>query len=1212
VEKRFSESIQQLVQIRGIEARWDGLHPDFIFSELKVYDDGDVVVFSLDKLEVQVSTLALFVGEIDVLKLKVSSPKLPVKRDKNNAIWIGGKRVYPFSSEEGPLLNWLVRQKQVEITGGSLSFVDETLDNYAITLNDVLLTTSFSAGESRIVLSSEMKNDWYDAVNISLVSPNLFNLNDGSEFIGSMSWDVSALRLSPFKDWVPPVVLVGNAVVNSQGVANFDGIEMQHVVVDLRLNDFSLAAINGADPVGVSQASFQASWEASADRQEVTFSKMFAVVDSGLPVHLDVVRMDRDVSTGRNKIVTRDLSVDLFKFISRRVIDNKNNLELVDQLLPGGILNLVDVSWQADDGFPSVTNLAVQTRFENIGFYASEQNPGVQGLTGAIKFENDEFLVQIDSKDVSLDLPKIFPQPLNFAQFQSSITGRKKESEWVVDVSNTRFANADLVGGAFARLGVGHEDQKSSIDLRLEVESVDASRLPFYLPSKLLKTKAWLENRVLSGRVKNLVMTASGEMSTSLFAHGGHFDLSADITGGRIEVGGGWPMVDEIYGAFRYADNTISFSPSRAKIFGVDVSRSTLSIEQTGTPESTLNVTGVATATVTDLIQYVKNSPLDKVTKGVVGNMVAEGVGELNLVFSIPFFERQNSKVSGSVHIKGPFMQVSEKAPQFNEFDAVIDFDKTQVGVRSGHARIFDAQTTFASRHVDRGFGAVEFQSDVSVDAFMEYLRLPMGPQYLSGQISSSGALGFSDDGLHIDLSADLQGLVSELPEPLATLGADKQMLHVQYTALRSGKRDISFSNENGELGNLVFSNGQLVRGTFNTNQSGRDNVLLIGGQIPHLDIDGWRSLLSAQNKDGLINGVPLTVQVDAQIDRVDIFANTFHKVAINGQIFKLGGVFAIDSEAVSGKIVFSDYGTDEAKVSANLARLIMRRSTSSREVTDESAKPNRVPIAVDAVIDDFQFEGSKRGAITLRARPNHGRWEINELSTITDMGTLTMRGQWEPGLKSNVEYDVEFNIQDVGRYLFSLEGKENMVGGVGRLSGSVNWEGSPFSIDLDTLDGELSIEVKDGRFSKINPGAGHIISLLSLQALPRRITLDFRDVFSSGFSFDRIESEVFVTNGVARTDKLLMDGTSASVAISGNVDLVRKDHDIEVFVTPKLGSAASVAAGAVAVNPAIGLAAFLAQKLLGNPFDKIATRHYRVRGDWGNPEVTRVHWGDE
>jgi uncharacterized protein YhdP len=96
-----------------------------------------------------------------------------------------------------------------------------------------------------------------------------------------------------------------------------------------------------------------------------------------------------------------------------------------------------------------------------------------------------------------------------------------------------------------------------------------------------------------------------------------------------------------------------------------------------------------------------------------------------------------------------------------------------------------------------------------------------------------------------------------------------------------------------------------------------------------------------------------------------------------------------------------------------------------------------------------------------------------------------------------------------VGQYLFRLEGDELMDGGTGRLSGSVSWQGSPFILDLKTLNGTLNLEVQDGRFLKINPGAGHIISLLSLQALPRRITLDFRDVFSSGFSFDYISSEV-------------------------------------------------------------------------------------------------------
>jgi uncharacterized protein YhdP len=528
------------------------------------------------------------------------------------------------------------------------------------------------------------------------------------------------------------------------------------------------------------------------------------------------------------------------------------------------------------------------------------------------------------------------------------------------------------------------------------------------------------------------------------------------------------------------------------------------------------------------------------------------------------------------------------------------------VSIRNGKALIFEGPASFFSERVDRGLGRIEFEADVSSSAFMEYLRLPIE---LSGQIGSSGVLDFRPNELRIDLNVELERTVTKLPSPLNRFGGTNQVLEVAYVSKKSGVREVTFSDKKTKVGNLVFFNRNLVGGVLNSANVVENGILFVGGEIPHIDLDGWRHFFDKRKKEFLSDSFPLTVLIDTQINRLDAFSNTFENVKVNGQFLKNDGLLSIDGEKVSGKIALSRFGSDEAKISAHMTKLSMRKSVSKSQDLTRKSDESQSLIAIDAVIEDFEFDDVELGAVSFRAMPNDGYWDIRELSTITDGGILTMRGQWRPGSEPRVEYDVEFNVEDVGQYLFRLEGDELMDGGTGRLSGTVSWQGSPFILDLKTLNGTLNLEVQDGRFLKINPGAGHIISLLSLQALPRRITLDFRDVFSSGFSFDYISSEVVVTRGVARTDKLIMDGTSASVAITGSADLVQKVQDLEVFVTPKISGAASMA-GAVAVNPAVGLAAYLAQKLLGNPFDRIATRQYFVRGSWSEPDVVRVQRG--
>ena len=170
-------------------------------------------------------------------------------------------------------------------------------------------------------------------------------------------------------------------------------------------------------------------------------------------------------------------------------------------------------------------------------------------------------------------------------------------------------------------------------------------------------------------------------------------------------------------------------------------------------------------------------------------------------------------------------------------------------------------------------------------------------------------------------------------------------------------------------------------------------------------------------------------------------------------------------------------------------------------------------------------------------------------------------------------------------------------------LKGTLRWRGPPTDIDFPSLAGQFKLDAGKGQFMKADPGAARLLGILSLQALPRRITLDFRDVFSDGLAFDSIESDLVVSDGIMRTEQFFIDGPSAKVRIKGQADLGKETQDLQVKVSPAMDAATI---GALIANPIAGLAVFLAQQLLDDPLGKLITFNYRVTGTWSDPVVAK------
>ncbi len=165
---------------------------------------------------------------------------------------------------------------------------------------------------------------------------------------------------------------------------------------------------------------------------------------------------------------------------------------------------------------------------------------------------------------------------------------------------------------------------------------------------------------------------------------------------------------------------------------------------------------------------------------------------------------------------------------------------------------------------------------------------------------------------------------------------------------------------------------------------------------------------------------------------------------------------------------------------------------------------------------------------------------------------------------------------------------------------------GSPLKIDYPSLQGGFSVNVQAGQFLQAEPGIAKLLGVLSLQALPRRLTLDFRDVFSQGFRFDFLRGDVTVANGLAYTNNLQMKGVNAAVLMEGSADIARETQDLKVVVVPELNAGTATLIATV-INPAVGLGSFLAQLFLQRPLIESATQEFHVDGSWSDPQVRKV-----
>ncbi len=559
---------------------------------------------------------------------------------------------------------------------------------------------------------------------------------------------------------------------------------------------------------------------------------------------------------------------------------------------------------------------------------------------------------------------------------------------------------------------------------------------------------------------------------------------------------------------------------------------------------------------------------------------------------------------------------------------------------------------------------ALRLQGVVSAEAVRQAPELGAASrlaQKASGSAAYAATIGLRGGVPEFSLTSNLVGLGLSLPAPLAKGEQVAMPLRVESALLRdntpagvaepaAARRIDQLLVDLGRVGSVQYvrdvsaAEPRVLRGAIAVGLAdGETAPLPADGVVANirmgdLDVDQWDKLL-AQIGDNKGDGSA------AQASSGPDSAYWPTQVALRARSFTAGGRTVhglvagasreggnwrvnLDAQELGG---YAEYrpsvGAGAGRLFARLSRLTLGQSSASAVESLLEEQPQSIP-ALDVVVNELELRGKKLGRLEVdavnrlvfdRAGGGAREWRLNRFDVVSPEAVFKATGNWaaisaqaaEAGAASGRDtrrtvMNFRLDILNAGDLLGRFGMKDIVRRGKGQMEGQVAWVGSPMSLDYPSLSGAFKVNVESGQFLKAEPGIAKLLGVLSLQALPRRLALDFRDVFSEGFAFDFFRGDVRIEQGIAFSDNLQMKGVNAAVLMDGQADLARETQDIRVVVVPEInaGTASLIAA---AINPAIGLGSFLAQFVLRKPLMEAATQEFHIDGSWVDPKIQRV-----
>ncbi|MCI0653559.1 MAG: hypothetical protein L0Y39_03660 [Methylococcaceae bacterium] len=500
-------------------------------------------------------------------------------------------------------------------------------------------------------------------------------------------------------------------------------------------------------------------------------------------------------------------------------------------------------------------------RFENIGFRPRNSYPGTKNLSGKVCGERDKGHVQLATAHAEIELPEVFREPIDLTILQGDFHWRRDSQAWNIQSERIKTVNLELSAESRMLLQIPIAQGEPVLDVQAAFVNVDAKSAHRYLPVSVLNKPLieWLDAAFQSGLVTHGGALFRGPVMAFPFRRGeGVFEVLFYTKDVLLSYHPDWPAIQTQGTEVRFFQAGMSIRGEHASVSGASIEDVRVRCDHFGLDDY-LIITGRATGTLRQSMQFLKDSPLGPLYKPFLDFVSLRGDNRIDLELKVPIAPGiPDIKLNGSLELKKA--RLDAFGVQMDRISGKLDFSRDWIHGQDIRGLLLGSPVRVDLSDNERGL-AVQIKGSLGVNSLAD--RYPSGFwHYVDGESDYSIDLQIPKltEKLYadIDFQSDLSGITIKLPEPLRKdtkvprrfnlkthlePGQDIP-LDLVYGALGQAHLKLAKEKEDFHLQQGLIKLGRISE--LNAAKSG----LSIFADLKNFDLAPWKTLLASSNRN--------------------------------------------------------------------------------------------------------------------------------------------------------------------------------------------------------------------------------------------------------------------------------------------------------------------------------------------------------------------------